>query len=545
MPPAPRNLHILIGALCVALHCTAVAGSCDCACPPDATCPPTCRACAHVAARCDCETHCGYNLDCSPLRQIAESTRGCWAWTVRRICEKPCSRQTRRCTDCHPAYFGANCTRQCPGLLAPNASSPKDRVPCTGHGTCDSGPAGTGVCRCLPHFAGSACQHAVVNVSCGGAGHLTPAGTCDCDVGFAGPDCQYSDNKTCLGRGTATETGGCLCHGGFRGPHCQYSDAETCSGRGRVDEAGHCTCYAAYFGVRCAQPCPGLLPGTGPAPRDQIPCCGHGHCNAGVRGNGACDCFPEFSGPACQYEAVRPACGGQGSLTASGTCRCNGGFAGPDCQYSDRTTCLGHGAATPTGGCRCHGGFNGSHCQYSDAETCSGHGHVDEVGHCVCLRDNVAGHWDGVTCSECAGQWTGRGCQECAVWLWFGVWCASANWLWIAVVPLGLCCALFFVWLRAWVSGLQAGPPQGSAPNDGSSQYTDPPPPYPGAPDPGAGHPPQSPSHNKCLICLENDRNCIFMECRHLACCHDCATSQQRCPICRQTITRREHVFVP
>jgi Zinc finger, C3HC4 type (RING finger) len=49
-----------------------------------------------------------------------------------------------------------------------------------------------------------------------------------------------------------------------------------------------------------------------------------------------------------------------------------------------------------------------------------------------------------------------------------------------------------------------------------------------------------------CPICMERNKNILFMPCRHLACCSTCGinTSVQNCPICRGTITERIAIFV-
>ncbi|XP_063049065.1 mitochondrial ubiquitin ligase activator of nfkb 1-A [Engraulis encrasicolus] len=45
---------------------------------------------------------------------------------------------------------------------------------------------------------------------------------------------------------------------------------------------------------------------------------------------------------------------------------------------------------------------------------------------------------------------------------------------------------------------------------------------------------------NMCVICLENPRSCVLLNCGHVCCCHECYRSLPRpnCPICRQNIVR-------
>uniref|UniRef100_A0A8C5GIE6 RING-type E3 ubiquitin transferase n=1 Tax=Gouania willdenowi TaxID=441366 RepID=A0A8C5GIE6_GOUWI len=45
---------------------------------------------------------------------------------------------------------------------------------------------------------------------------------------------------------------------------------------------------------------------------------------------------------------------------------------------------------------------------------------------------------------------------------------------------------------------------------------------------------------NTCVICLNQPRNCVLLDCGHVCCCYRCyqALPQPRCPICRQAIIR-------
>ena len=59
-------------------------------------------------------------------------------------------------------------------------------------------------------------------------------GSCNCNIGYAGNKCQYSDSETCNGNGIVQNNGSCNCNIGYAGNKCQYSDSETCSGNGIV-----------------------------------------------------------------------------------------------------------------------------------------------------------------------------------------------------------------------------------------------------------------------------------------------------------------------
>lgn len=54
------------------------------------------------------------------------------------------------------------------------------------------------------------------------------------------------------------------------------------------------------------------------------------------------------------------------------------------------------------------------------------------------------------------------------------------------------------------------------------------------------GAPQDEDVENACLICLSQPRNCILLNCGHVCFCHDCyqALPNQKCPICRQDISR-------
>ncbi|MEE6482163.1 hypothetical protein FKM82_013165 [Ascaphus truei] len=46
---------------------------------------------------------------------------------------------------------------------------------------------------------------------------------------------------------------------------------------------------------------------------------------------------------------------------------------------------------------------------------------------------------------------------------------------------------------------------------------------------------------NACIICLSNEKSCVFLECGHVCSCFDCYQSlpdPKKCPICRNTIAR-------
>ncbi|KAI9361920.1 zinc finger, C3HC4 type-domain-containing protein [Pilaira anomala] len=50
-----------------------------------------------------------------------------------------------------------------------------------------------------------------------------------------------------------------------------------------------------------------------------------------------------------------------------------------------------------------------------------------------------------------------------------------------------------------------------------------------------------------CRICFDNQQNCVFLDCGHMATCIECAKklieSRNECPICREPILKLVHVF--
>ena len=48
----------------------------------------------------------------------------------------------------------------------------------------------------------------------------------------------------------------------------------------------------------------------------------------------------------------------------------------------------------------------------------------------------------------------------------------------------------------------------------------------------------------KCVICLERDKNVVFLTCNHMVCCEQCANIVKDCPLCRKNITSRIKVFM-
>lgn len=157
---------------------------------------------------------------------------------------------------------------------------------------------------------------------------LTGAVFCDCDDGYAGGSCQYSDVTTCAGHGTVRSDGSCLCNTGYIGDDCSITcpgfdgtDTSTlCSGHGTcgVDEAGQpaCRCEPNWEGEGssslahgCSECTDGLWGSTCstvcPGRRDDVDCSGSGVCDQGKAGTGTCACAARRGGAGCENAVVK------------------------------------------------------------------------------------------------------------------------------------------------------------------------------------------------------------------------------------------------
>lgn len=51
--------------------------------------------------------------------------------------------------------------------------------------------------------------------------------------------------------------------------------------------------------------------------------------------------------------------------------------------------------------------------------------------------------------------------------------------------------------------------------------------------------------NDTCIICMELQRDILYLPCNHLACCSKCSESLKNCPVCRKIITNKIKVFHP
>ena len=191
------------------------------------------------------------------------------------------------------------------------------------------------------------------------------------------------------------------------GPPLTVSFADPCAARPGHWAAPLCVaCSPGHYGPACALPCPRNASGA--------VCSGHGACDDGLGGSGAC---------ACDADAAR------GHWAGAACTGCRAGYAGPDCRLrcpsaagsraGAAVTCAGHGACTAAGACDCQPPWAGHACDVrcpadSGAVPCSGHGTceagpVPGVGVCTCAT-GVGGSWAGTACGGCAEGWVGPAC---------------------------------------------------------------------------------------------------------------------------------------
>ena len=380
-------------------QCDAASGACRCA-PGNAVAGhwagPGCQTCAEGWSGAACATACprgrGAGAVCSARGVCVDGRCACDG----DACGGACEQSGAVCRGCAPGRWGSDCAGECPGGAA---------APCSGHGLCLDGAAGSGLCLCDAGYGGGDCG-AACPVGAGGA-HCAGHGVCDgatarcrCDAGFAGRACD----ALCPRSGAADAVCG--------GPHRGACDDG-------ADGTGNCSCTLGFAGAACELVCPGVGP--------RGVCNGHGACG-GL--SGACACTKRWAGGACAVCAegwYGPDCGRrcfQGRSLAR-LCECLDGWAAPDCSVEcaggAARPCGGHGRCNATrtgdGACACDAGWRGAACLAlcpgldATGQVCGGHGACNASGACVCWHTPADGFWAGEACGQCAAGYAGLDCR--------------------------------------------------------------------------------------------------------------------------------------
>ena len=314
------------------------------------------------------------------------------------------------CGACKEGFYGPTCTQPCPGPLC---------QPCSGHGSCSDGLAGTGQCTC--HFSNA-------------TGFWDGADCGLCSIGHWGPKCQ----GTCSGYESAAELLGL--HRDDRVPISMGESFKSllCAGHGSCSDEpsgdGGCVCSAGWT-LNDEGSCTVCLPWH------YGPSCGAcncsavgGSCDDGLAGSGECRCHLGFGGAACNYVCpFKNTTCDHGFCTANSTCSCETNWA-TDAEGSC-TVCAQrmYGAACSLrcgdcaygrcrdgvngdGACVCVTGFWGSRCENECLggweHPCNNHGQCDPAsGACACYQDDLHGFFAGGACQICNPRYLSSNCS--------------------------------------------------------------------------------------------------------------------------------------
>jgi hypothetical protein len=213
---------------------------------------------------------------------------------------------------------------------------------CHSHGECAAG----GTCYCDRGWGGDDCENIECINNCNGEDHgKCVAGVCKCKENWIGDDCSNPVcPEGCSGHGNCNCTDKqctCTCAFQWRGagcgePGCPSSTAAPCSGHGECQREGE-NPYdeSKKFGCRCDTGWTGVDCGEQTCFRD---CMNRGECR-----NGICVCKATHSGEGCQH---RNLCGPDCERYAQkygkcnsdqNKCMCEQGWEGFDCLFKTPT----------------------------------------------------------------------------------------------------------------------------------------------------------------------------------------------------------------
>uniref|UniRef100_W5NJ49 Delta like non-canonical Notch ligand 2 n=1 Tax=Lepisosteus oculatus TaxID=7918 RepID=W5NJ49_LEPOC len=250
-----------------------------------------------------------------------------------------------------------------------------------GHGRCD----GAGTCRCDPGWEGPQCEDCVKMPGCV-HGSCHQPWQCTCESGWAGRFCDKDiyvcsnqlpclNGATCIANEDAEYT--CFCPEGFHGRHCQLKigpcerTRSPCKNGGTcLDDSGHaaefsCRCLAGFAGPRCEVDVDDCL---------MRPCANGATCRDGLN-RFTCECPAGFEGRFCTVNiddcAGGPCLNGGRCYDRVNTfdCLCPRGYTGKACGVQlrrpspearpDRTALGPRRNASPAGGWTTAGGGGG------------------------------------------------------------------------------------------------------------------------------------------------------------------------------------------
>eukprot|EP00753_Platysulcus_tardus_P011289 PLAT3281.2.p1 GENE.PLAT3281.2~~PLAT3281.2.p1 ORF type:complete len:492 (+),score=232.92 PLAT3281.2:42-1517(+) len=161
---------------------------------------------------------------------------------------RPCPRGEAPLEDklecfCEPGWKGTAChLRTC--AMGDNGHE------CSGHGTCSDGK-----CRCGDGWAGHSCGRQTCKQACHAHGKCRDA-VCHCEGKYEGDACDRlpCHDADCGGHGTCEASGSCLCEPGWKGRDCDYKRCPNdCFFQGDCLKNGSCKCQLGFVGEDCRQ----------------------------------------------------------------------------------------------------------------------------------------------------------------------------------------------------------------------------------------------------------------------------------------------------